>query len=583
MLQTLLMLLALTGLGVIPCQAQTYMPDANLRVWVEGQFPGSITGIMVDENHPGVASATAVDISYLGIVNLGGMSAFSNLEMLLANNNPIDPNTLDLPNSLLTMTLSSCGLTGQLDLCFAVNTQLQTLTVSHNQLTSIAWCGELPSFGINASHNLLTGWSGEPPPNMNYINLAHNMLTNPPDGLVADHVDVSHNLLTELPNMYWGISQTVIASHNQITTFTGSSCTFNNGFVDLSHNQIDLVDLEPQNCNGMWSMDLSHNPLTGGITNLPVALQSLYITDTQLECLPLLPLTLGTLLSTNNSFTCLPNIPTGLDLTPANFGFPPLVCEYPTSCSLPDPSLKVRACLQGAWVHADGLMHDALRQQGLIPLTEPYTAAGYTYVNNITPLTISEPLLNITGPQAIVDWVIVEIRLGPNMPGPLHQSVPALVRRDGSVIATTGDTLIYLQVPLGQYRVAVKHRNHLGGITFAGQHFGYGTTVVDLKNGTQVNPYAFSFAPDGTRLLTMGDVNADKMVKYTGAVNDRDPILQAIGGVIPTNTLSGFYHWADVNMDGTVKYIGANNDRDLVLQVVGGATPTNTRSQVPVY
>jgi hypothetical protein len=31
-------------------------------------------------------------------------------------------------------------------------------------------------------------------------------------------------------------------------------------------------------------------------------------------------------------------------------------------------------------------------------------------------------------------------------------------------------------------------------------------------------------------------VNLDGVVKYTNANNDRDPILQNIGGVIPTNT-----------------------------------------------
>jgi len=34
----------------------------------------------------------------------------------------------------------------------------------------------------------------------------------------------------------------------------------------------------------------------------------------------------------------------------------------------------------------------------------------------------------------------------------------------------------------------------------------------------------------------MEDANLDGQVKYTGASNDRDPILVNIGGTVPTNT-----------------------------------------------
>lgn len=559
------------------------MPDANLRVWVEANFPGAITGNFIDQDHPGVMAATEVYLGNQGIVSLMGMSAFSNLQFLNAEGNPINPNTLDLPPGLMSLGLNNCGLTGTLNLCFASNTQLQTLSISNNQLTSISWCDDKPSAGLNASHNLLTGWVGTPPGNMSYLNLSHNLFVTPPAGLFANYVDISHNFLNVPPEAAWGVSQTIIASHNQITSITGLPCV--SGILDLSNNLITYVQLGPQECSSMQSLNLSHNPLTNGVTNLPVGLTTLTITDTELDCLTMLPLTLQTLYCTNNTFTCIPNRPVNLNLNPANFGFNPVVCQYPVSCTQQPASLRLRACLGGPWVQQDGLMHDALRQQGLIPLTEPYSAAGYTYVNNIAPLTMNPALLIATGPHAIVDWVIVELRIGPNMPGPLHQSVPALLRRDGWVIAANGDSLIHFQIPQGNYRVAVKHRNHLGGITFAAQQFGQGTKVVDIMsfNGVQVNPYAFSFGSNGTRLLTPGDVTADKLVKYMGNGNDRDPILTAIGGSTPTQVLAGVYHPADVNMDGHVKYIGANNDRDPILQVVGGSTPTSTRSQLPVY
>ena len=44
-------------------------------------------------------------------------------------------------------------------------------------------------------------------------------------------------------------------------------------------------------------------------------------------------------------------------------------------------------------------------------------------------------------------------------------------------------------------------------------------------------------ANDATRrALWCGNVTTDNTVRYTGSNNDRDPVLTAIGGVIPTNT-----------------------------------------------
>lgn len=565
--------------------AQTYMPDLQLRNWVESHFPGAIQGNMVLEGHPGVANATELNIVNAGVVNLQGISAFSNLQVLVLENNPLNKNSISIPSGLLSLGMIDCGLTGQLSLCFAANSQLQTLSIQQNQLTSIAWCGDRPSVGINAEHNALTGWTGEVPPNMGYFNLSHNQLATVPDGLLAAYIDISHNQLTELPWTYWATSQTLIASHNQLTSLSASACTFFNGLLDVSHNQIQEVTFTPGSCTGTGTLDLSHNPLTSGINSLPVALKVLAITDTQLDCLPMLPLTLQELVCTGNSFTCVPNIPAGLDLTPANFGFAPVVCTHPMPCAVQVPSLRLRAYLQGAYDPGAGLMRDDLRQQGLVPLTEPYSAAGYTYMNNITPLSIPASMLATTGPKAVVDWVIVEWRAAPNMPGPLQQSVPALILRDGSVMATTGDTLHYLQVPQGPYRVAVKHRNHLGAITFGGQAFGPGPTSVDIGSptGTQVNPYAIAVASNGTRMLVMGDASGNKVVSYTSANNDRDPILQAIGNGSVTQVLTGQYRKEDLNMDGQVKYVGANNDREPILQVVGGSLPTNTRGQLPMY
>jgi hypothetical protein len=86
---------------------------------------------------------------------------------------------------------------------------------------------------------------------------------------------------------------------------------------------------------------------------------------------------------------------------------------------------------------------------------------------------------------------------------------------------------------------------------------------------------------DGVRVLWTGDVSHNGIVKYTGSDNDRDPILQQVGGSVPTAIATG-YHPTDGNMDGLIKYTGSSNDRDPILTVIGGTVPTAVRvEQVP--
>ena len=48
-----------------------------------------------------------------------------------------------------------------------------------------------------------------------------------------------------------------------------------------------------------------------------------------------------------------------------------------------------------------------------------------------------------------------------------------------------------------------------------------------------------------------------------------------------TNTASGYLR-EDVNLDAVTKYTGAENDRDIILQNIGGTIPTNVRNaQLP--
>jgi hypothetical protein len=101
---------------------------------------------------------------------------------------------------------------------------------------------------------------------------------------------------------------------------------------------------------------------------------------------------------------------------------------------------------------------------------------------------------------------------------------------------------------------------------------------VDLRTGTPL--YGTSAAKEvaGVSVLWAGNALRDDRLRYTGGANDRDPVLVAIGGVVPTATAAG-YLGTDINLDGVVKYAGVANDRDPILLNVGGTVPTATRQE----
>ena len=249
------------------------------------------------------------------------------------------------------------------------------------------------------------------------------------------------------------------------------------------------------------------------------------------------------------------------------------------NCATYSPALNVGAkvFLEGAYDEGTGLMRDDLRAQGLLPLTEPYSAGGFTLVGNTTPATTA-PVLATTGSNAIVDWVLVELRSA-TTPAQVLASRTALVQRDGDVVATDGTSFISFTQPAGNYNVAIRHRNHFSAMTGAAVSLSSSATVIDFRSVALGTYGAEAQKTVGSvRVLWAGNAQGDAELKYIGASNDRDPILTVVGGTTPNNTTTG-YSAEDVNMDGVVKYIGADNDRDPILTNVGSTTPNNTRTQ----
>ncbi len=241
-------------------------------------------------------------------------------------------------------------------------------------------------------------------------------------------------------------------------------------------------------------------------------------------------------------------------------------------------ALNIGVLLDGPYREANELMHDSLRVAGLLPFTEPHSALGFQPVGMSGGESFPSGVLLNEGSDAIVDWVFIELRDALD-PSTARSTRSALVQRDGDVVDRDGISALRMTALPGNYHVAVFHRNHLPAMTLAPIALSTGITTVDLTDGsTPTYGTNAQRLRDGKLLLWAGDVTGDGVVKYTGGGNDRDPILQAIGGVVPTATTSG-YLTEDVNLDGTVKYTGQDNDRDPVLQSIGGVAPTNVRPQ----
>jgi len=148
-----------------------------------------------------------------------------------------------------------------------------------------------------------------------------------------------------------------------------------------------------------------------------------------------------------------------------------------------------------------------------------------------------------------------------------------LIQCDGDVVTVKGDTIIqFTNTRVGDYFVALRHRNHLGMITLNTESFTPSTIpFVD---------FTFAFTPvvganpsikvDNLESLWSGDLNSDGKVIYQGPNNDiffmflhvlRDERNQDF---LP-NFISRTYTNDDFNLDGSVIYQGPNNDRATLL------------------
>jgi PKD repeat protein len=249
------------------------------------------------------------------------------------------------------------------------------------------------------------------------------------------------------------------------------------------------------------------------------------------------------------------------------------------------PNLAAKVFLSGPYNAGTGLMTDSLRTLNLIPLNEPYTQAPYNKasIGGGGGEFTTPAVLAITGNNAIVDWIHIELRSATNS-NVIIANKNTLLQRDGDVVASDGVSPVqFPSLAPGNYFISIKHRNHLGIMTAT--PVGISNTTLSL-NFTNASLHVVSSITSNTpakqigslQLMWSGEDNINKNVKYNGSSNDKDPILITVGAGTPNNTVYG-YRVEDVNMDGKVRYNNTDNDRAIILNSVGASTPNKVLSQ----
>ena len=185
-------------------------------------------------------------------------------------------------------------------------------------------------------------------------------------------------------------------------------------------------------------------------------------------------------------------------------------------------------------------------------------------------------VLAVTGANAIVDWVLVELR---SDTATIAVRKAALVQRDGDIVETDGVTPVSLTGAAGNYYVVVKHRNHLGVMTANKIALTSTPTTIDFTNPLTTNFQRFGAVGSSYAQRTMGSVRAlwggnsggGTTVKGTGASSDSESVLFKVlldagnTTIMPSYIMYNVYVREDANMDGKLIYQGTGAEVDDIL------------------
>lgn len=211
--------------------------------------------------------------------------------------------------------------------------------------------------------------------------------------------------------------------------------------------------------------------------------------------------------------------------------------------------LELKVFLEGPYDETTQLMNDDLRQNGELPLSEPFTTLGFNHVGSGGGEIMESMVLTTTGNNAIVDWVFVELRNSTNV---ILATQSALLQRDGDVVHLDGLSPISMNgFGAGEVYVVLRHRNHLG-VKALNLITTTSTITFDFTNPSNLVFGSQPMANIGSvRAMFSGDANGDGQINAV----DKNNFWRVENGE-PYLYLNSK---ADFNLDGVVNPVDKNS------------------------
>lgn len=190
--------------------------------------------------------------------------------------------------------------------------------------------------------------------------------------------------------------------------------------------------------------------------------------------------------------------------------------------------------LQGAYNTSNGLMNDGMREKFLLPNIDPY----------LNTHQAAPGVFDVTGNDAIVDWLLIELR-DDATPKTVQYLRPVLLQRDGDIVDLDGISAPQFEgLRHGLYHMVIRHRNHMPIMS----------TNPFLLTDTGLI-YNFSEQDSYTGVAGFGQYPADNntWVMYSGDATQNYEITGPDKAIwVPDNGKFLEYAPSDYNLDGDI-------------------------------
>lgn len=233
-------------------------------------------------------------------------------------------------------------------------------------------------------------------------------------------------------------------------------------------------------------------------------------------------------------------------------------------------TLAAKIYIEGAYNTITNLMNDGLRINNLIPANQPYNTLIFSGSSAyLGTETVTSTVLGVTGLNAIVDWVFIELREENNR-SRIVQSRAALLQSDGDIVDVDGVSPVKFNGLVdGNYHVAIRHRLCLATRTatavpmFARPTGSNTSAIINFTNNSNALVGSQKELKTGIYGLFIGDTDRN------GQINAGDVSEVRLNNPTPFNLFNYLLKGYDMDFNGNifssdVAIIRPNNPKDQV-------------------